>query len=259
MVEPGQILIIGNENEFLLKTVTMEMKRRGYDPVVARPAIDNVNEAGKGIKTYLLFVDSAEAIKELLIFIKDKAADKRIQIGLIGERLDIQEALKYLLKENAGMTFERPADAKVISDGLEQLYETAVKSNERKRILIIDDDPEFMRRTERVLHNHYKEYMANSGASALMLLSRHKVDLILLDYMMPILNGPKVLETLKSEPDTADIPVIFLSGLTDARSITNAMLLGSETYISKAMASTELCTTISDFFTKQDYKKGMHL
>ena len=124
---------------------------------------------------------------------------------------------------------------------------------------MVDDDPEYLRRTQSVLHNHYKVYIANSGASALMLLSKHKVDLILLDYVMPVLDGPKVLEALKAEPDTADIPVIFLSGKTDVRSITTAMTLGSETYLSKALAATELAANVADFFAKKDWERTVNI
>lgn len=248
-----KILLVGNENEFLIKSVSAEMRRRHYEVSICEPNIDEINTAEKDIGVYLLLIDSAEAIKELLIYLKDTAFDRKIEIGLVGERLDVQEAVKYLQKENVGMVFERPIDAKQISDGLEELKRNAEKRNERKRILIIDDDPEFLRRTQQVLHNHYKIYLANSGTSAIMLLSRHKVDLILLDYLMPVLDGPKVLEALKNEPETSEIPVIFLSGQTDARSITKAMTLGSENYISKSLAAQELAAVISDFFAKQDW------
>ena len=254
MEDNRKILIIGNEDEFIVRSVINEMKNRFYSVSICKPMIDAVNVKGEGIHLYLLFIDSAESISELLVYLKDTAFDKRVEIGLVGENLDLKEAVKYLSSEHAGKLFKRPVDAKQISDGMEDLAKTAEQKNERKRILIIDDDPEYLRRTQSILHNHYKIYIANSGASALMLLSKHKVDLILLDYIMPVLDGPKVLQALKSEPTTADIPVIFLSGQTDVRSITTAMTLGSETYLSKQLAATELAANISDFFAKMDWK-----
>ena len=256
MTEENKLLIISdNPNEFLVKSVTSRMNGMGYRVYTCNPVIDEVNEVGKGINVFLLFVDSAELIKELLIFLKDTAYDRRTEIGLVGERLDIQEAIKLLLKENVGATFPRPVDAKQICEGLESLKKIADQKGERKRILIIDDDPEYLRRTQNVLHNHYKIYVANSGVSGIKLLSKHKVDLILLDYVMPVLNGPKVLEALKADPELSEIPVVFLSGQTDVRSITTAMTLGSENYISKALAAKELAAVIADYFAKKDWKK----
>ena len=251
----SKVLLIGNEKEFLVKSVANVMERRGFSTYFCEPNINSVNEKGKDIKIYLIFIDSAESMKELFVYLKDTAFDKKIEIALVGENLEIKEAAKYLQKENIGMSFSRPVDAKQIGDGLEELDRIAGQKSERKRILIVDDDPEYLRRTQSILHNHYKIYIANSGASALMLLAKHKVDLILLDYLMPVLDGPKVLETLKNEPDTADIPVIFLSGQTDARSVTKAMTLGSENYISKALAAKELAAMIADFFAKKEWEK----
>lgn len=256
MDEVKKILIIGNSEEFLVRSVVTEMERRWYKCTVCPPKIDVVSEVGRGIKVYLLFVDSADGVRDLLIFLKDTAFDKKTEIGLVGEHLDLKEAVKLLTKEHTGRLFERPVDAKQISDGLEALEKEAEKKAERKRILIVDDDAEYLRRTQQILHNHYKVYMANSGATALKLLSKHSVDLILLDYVMPILDGPKVLEVLKSEPDTSNIPVIFLSGQTDARSVTKAMTMGSENYLSKQLAATELAANISDFFARMDWESS---
>lgn len=258
MDDNKKVLIIGNEDEFIVRSVILEMKRRFYSVYTCEPTVDAVNQKGVDIHIYLLFVDSAEGIKELLIYLKDIAFDKRIEIGLVGEHLDLKEAVKFISKEHAEKLFERPVDAKQISDGLEELEKIAEQKGERKRILIIDDDPEYLRRTQSVLHNHYKVYIANSGVSGIKLLSKHKVDLILLDYLMPVLDGPKVLEALKADPDLSDIPVIFLSGQTDARSITKAMTLGSENYLSKQLAATELAANISDFFAKKDWEKSSY-
>ena len=250
-----EMLIIGNENEFLVKSVIAEMTRRGYTCITSKPNISEVNERGKGIRVNLLFIESAEKVKDLLVYLKDTAFDKKMEIGLVGESLELQESAKYIKDENIGKLFKRPVDAKQISDGLEELARTAAERNEQKRILIIDDDPEYLRRTQQILHNHYKIYLANSGVSGIKLLAKHKVDLILLDYIMPVLDGPKVLEALKQDPDLADIPVVFLSGKTDAKAVTTAMTLGSENYLSKSLAAKDLAAMVSDIFAKIEWNK----
>lgn len=199
-------------------------------------------------------MDSAERLKELLTHLKDTAYDKRSEIGLVGEKLDLQEAVKYIGKENANMLFERPVDARQICNGLDELSHMAESRGRRKRILIVDDDPVTLVRVQKILHNHYKVYTARSACPAFMTIARHKIDLILLDYTMPVIDGPRFLQALRLEPETEGIPVIFMSGHTDARSITTAMTLGSEHYIAKSSGAQELITIISDFFSKQDWQ-----
>lgn len=61
--------------------------------------------------------------------------------------------------------------------------------------------------------------MATSGVKAISWLAKHKVDLILLDHEMPITSGPKVLEMLRSDDETRNIPVMFLTGRGDKESV----------------------------------------
>lgn len=252
----GSVLIIGDKKEFLATSVRTEMIRRKHEVEICSPAIDEINTHGMEKEVYVLILDSADAAKDILVFLKDTAFDRKIQIMLVGEYVELNEAKRILGEENIGMLLSRPVGAKEISDGIEELFKIAEAGREMKRILIIDDDPEYLRRTQQILHNHYKVYIANSGASGIMLLTRHKVDLILLDYVMPILDGHKTLMALKAEPETQDIPVIFLTGQTDARSVTEGMLAGAENYISKAVAADSLAAMISDFFTKHDWQRS---
>jgi len=250
-----KILLIGRTREFLMTSVMSEMERRRYKVEICNPVRSEVVTACENAKICLLFVDIADALKDMFIFLRDNAFDKKFEVCLVGEKLEIKEALKEIGKYNVGRYFERPANSKEISDGLEVLYQKALKNNERKSILIIDDEPECLRRTQQILHNHYKIYVANSGASALMLLGKHEVNLILLDYMLPVIDGAQVLQMLKKEPSTKDIPVIFLSGVEDEAAVSYTEKLGAEGYIYKCAPAETLITTISDYFTKIDWNK----
>lgn len=87
---------------------------------------------------------------------------------------------------------------------------------ERKRILIVDDDPLILRMFERMVkRNGYDVEIARSGEEVFSSLYRHTPDLILLDIMMPRLNGVETLKILKSDEKTKHIPVIILSNLGD--------------------------------------------
>jgi CheY-like chemotaxis protein len=90
--------------------------------------------------------------------------------------------------------------------------------------------------------------MANSGMQALRWLGKHKVDLILLDYEMPVTSGPQVLEMLRSEPETKNIPVMFLTGKSDKDSVMQVMSLNPQGYFLKSIEREELERKLSEYF-----------
>ncbi len=253
-----KILLIGQEHEYFVTSIKREMEQRNYKVEICPPVVSTVNQACEKAKICLLYVEAANTLKEMFAFLKENAYEKKIEVCLVGDKGEVNQAEKTIGVYNVGKKFLRPVDAKEISDGLEILYEKSLKNNERKSILIIDDEPECLRRTQQILHNQYKTYVANSGLSAAMLLAKHHVNLILLDYYLPVVDGSKILKMLKTEPATADIPVIFLSGIEDEEAVKYTKKLGAEGYIYKNSAAEKLATTISDYFAKNDwnnYKK----
>lgn len=85
-----------------------------------------------------------------------------------------------------------------------------------KRILVVDDDPLIIRMYEyKLKHDGYDVHLAFDGEKAIILAKKEKPDIILLDLMMPKMNGVETLKFLKKENDTKDIPVIVLTNLGD--------------------------------------------
>ena len=108
-----------------------------------------------------------------------------------------------------------------------------VRTAARVRILLVDDSKPILHANERVLHKAgYEVVCAEDGESALKLAQERKPDLILLDMILPKLSGPEVLERLKKDASTADIPVIVLSSLTE-RNRQKLMEAGAEEYVEK--------------------------
>ena len=84
-----------------------------------------------------------------------------------------------------------------------------------RTVMVVDDDPAMLRMVKIMLESEYDLVLAPSGAKALKLLERKVPDVILLDYEMPDMNGVETLGKLRAEPGYADIPVIFLTGMSD--------------------------------------------
>jgi adenylate cyclase len=105
--------------------------------------------------------------------------------------------------------------------------------NTQARILIVDDAPENIDVLQNLLQG-YKMSVALNGEKALKLASGpNKPDLILLDIMMPGIDGYEVIRRLKADESTKEIPVIFITALTEATDETKGFSLGAADYISK--------------------------
>jgi sigma-B regulation protein RsbU (phosphoserine phosphatase) len=102
------------------------------------------------------------------------------------------------------------------------------------RILIVDDMPENIRVLAGLLKGKYKQAVARDGASALDLaLGSNKPDLILLDVMMPEMDGYEVCRRLKSVPETEDIPVIFITARDEVEDEALGFEVGAVDYVTK--------------------------
>ncbi len=113
----------------------------------------------------------------------------------------------------------------------------ALDFTERPTILVVDDTPDNLALMSGLLKDSYKVKVANHGEKALKIAaSDSPPDLILLDIMMPDLDGYQVCERLKGDPATRDIPVIFLTAKTEVEDEQHGLALGAEDYITKPIS-----------------------
>jgi len=111
-----------------------------------------------------------------------------------------------------------------------------------KRILTIDDEVNFGRliKLNLELTGGFKVSTATSGRQGIELAKKIKPDLILLDILMPEMNGFETLEILKKDKDTAGIPVVMLTAKGDEASMAKVKQLCGELYVTKPIESSEL-------------------
>lgn len=104
----------------------------------------------------------------------------------------------------------------------------------RATILLVDDDPFSLKILSGLLHSHYDILAAPSGERALNIATgEQKPDLVLLDIVMPDMDGYEVLARLRENPSTRDIPVIFTTGLDSAEDKAKSLKLGAADFINK--------------------------
>ena len=113
---------------------------------------------------------------------------------------------------------------------------TTPPDDHRPRLLLVDDEPTNLQLLRQVLQADYRLLFATDGARALQLAKEQRPDLILLDIMMPGMDGYAVCQSLKSQPLTAHIPVIFVTALTDTQDETRGFDVGAVDYITKPVS-----------------------
>lgn len=124
----------------------------------------------------------------------------------------------------------------------------------QKNILVVDDS-EFMRaKLVKLLSEKYKVSEADSSIAAIQSITVNKPDLIMLDYEMPVCDGRQALEMIRSQKNTADIPVVFLTGKGDRESVRKVMSLKPEGYLLKTMPDEEILKYIDNLFAQKKEK-----
>lgn len=127
-----------------------------------------------------------------------------------------------------------------------------------EQILLVDDNPTNLQVLFKTLEGSgYRLLAARDGEAALYTAKRAKPSLILLDVMMPGMDGFEVCERLKADPDTADIVVIFLSALTDSQSKVHGLAIGGVDYIAKPFQADEVLARVRTHIKLQRLERAL--
>ena len=125
----------------------------------------------------------------------------------------------------------------------------------QKIILVVDDNPVNIAVAKGVLAPKYLVQAATGGAAALHIIENKQPDLILLDIMMPEKDGYEVLKQIKANPDSAQIPVIFLTAMTEETEEEIGLKLGAADYITKPLSPPILLARIETHLVNYEAKK----
>ena len=119
--------------------------------------------------------------------------------------------------------------------------------SEKKLLILVDDNPANLRIGKNVLSGMYTVATAPSATKLLSLLKNNRPELILLDIDMPEMDGYEAIEALKARPETKDIPVIFLTAMSDSENQGKGRALGAVDYITKPFDPPTLIACIEKY------------
>lgn len=151
-------------------------------------------------------------------------------------------------KENSDLAAQITADAENALKEAEKMISKieTEEADRRKHILVVDDDSSVLKLIKTYLSGRYDVATAKSGKVALKFLETKKTDLVLLDYEMPGEKGPEVLSKIRADARTKDLPVVFLTGVTDKEKIQDVLAMKPQGYLLKPIDMMKLSSTIKN-------------
>lgn len=252
-----RVLLIGDGKSFMVTSIAKELRSEGFEVVTSTGDVTEIEHMKDKPNVYLIYIDDLDEMMELFVYLRDKIVEDDISVSVIGSPDEIEKIYNTTSKGKIAAVFERPVNVKQLAAEMHKVIEDEEVRLQKKRILVVDDDGTMLRTIKTWLSEKYQVFMANSGMAAITFLAKNPVDLVLLDYEMPVTTGPKVLEMLRSEPASSSIPVMFLTVKSDKESVMQVLSLKPEKYLLKTMPPEELIASIDEFFEKQKLKSYM--
>jgi CheY-like chemotaxis protein len=244
-----KVLLVRNEETFLVNAIKNALKGANFSVVDSSYLIKDLSSKAHDSSVILLYTDAdLEDHRDALVYFKDLCVDENMIIMVIGDKAAFDLIHHYLPKEDVAFEITRPLDMPDLIAKVQLVTDDEFEQQRRKCVLIVDDDPTYVQMVREWLKDTYRVGMANSGTQAVAWLATNKADLILLDYDMPVLDGPKVMEMLRSESFSSSTPVMFLTGKNDRNSVTNVISLKPADYLLKTISKDKLLSTLDSFF-----------
>lgn len=237
------IYVIGDEKRMVVRSFINDLRNASitvhslpaeYDSVISLPK--------ESIHIAVCFDDTMPA--DVMEFLRESVMDKGWYLYLIGKIGGLSMNEKKHSSEIPGVRFPYwPVPAKTMIAEIEKT---------RKEILVVDDDPMMLRSLYSWLNDSFNIHAANSGLAALEFLRQNDVDLVLLDYEMPLMNGKEVLQEIRTSTyENRELPVMFLTAKNDRETIKSIVGLHPNGYILKSNSAAEIKRSVTTFFASQ--------
>ncbi|MBR1671003.1 MAG: response regulator [Butyrivibrio sp.] len=244
-----KILLVRNDETFLVNAIKNSLVGANFIVEDSTYSIADLSTKKHEANLIILYTDNElEEHRDAMVYFKDLCVEENMIIMVIGEKNAFDLVHRYIPREFVAFEVTRPLD---MADLLSKVMIATAEEFElqrRKCILVVDDDLTYLQMIREWLKDTYRVGMANSGTQAIAWLATNRADLILLDYDMPVLDGPKVMEMLKSESFSNSTPVMFLTGKNDRKSVTEVISLKPADYLLKTISRDKLLSTLEAFF-----------
>ena len=251
-MDKKNIAIILHKYSIVVKGVERKLKELGYNVAIVEPISDLIKESAAQTDLFIIYLpkngknraDDEQALR-ILMKLCDTIQECQKNLVVIGEKnyRDSLVVLQPILGDCEWV--DRPVDMKVLAKSVEHAL-SGGEPTIKKQILIVDDDPTYAGMVRAWIKELYKTDILTSGKQVFPFLEKKSVDLILLDYEMPGINGSQVLQMLRREPSTKNIPVIFLTGVGTAEEVKQVLAMKPDGYILKSTSREQILEYLAE-------------
>ena len=248
-----KVAIILQQYSIVVKGVERKLKELNYDVTTIKPETDLLKAVSGETDLFVLYLpkdsknrEEEETMFQMMLQVCDVMQTYQKTMVLIGEKSYRSSLMSIhpLLGECEWV--DRPVDMQALEIAVDTALNGGIQPVIKKHILIVDDDPTYAGMVRTWIKDNYKVDILTSGKQVLMFLGKKKVDLILLDYEMPIMNGTQVFKMLRRDSTTSDIPVVFLTGVGTAEEVKQVLALKPEGYVLKSTTREQLLEYLAD-------------
>lgn len=233
-----------------------------YSPIEADPVIEKIQNCNFDLIIATLRDMEDESKKELSKILTNSPG---VHFMLCGQKDDLHKYYticgdkidRYLLtpiKINDFIEVTKELLDKlngVVNESAPKIKKTEEFVDMRSKILIVDDSPVSLRTVVNWLKDDYKTAVAKSGKAALEYLEKEIPEIILLDYEMPEMSGVQTLEAIRSDSRFENIPIIFLTAVSEMDMVKEAIKFKPDGYILKSAGMNPLQDKIKDVLAKR--------
>ena len=247
-----KIVLISQGVSFMGNSIQKNLESAGYDVIRVDPEVKQLSEYKDETDIFVFYLGKfVSEIPETLVYLKDICLEEDKYLFLLGTLDELDVVTQYVPAAAIAEKFERPFDNKKLISEVGRFAQAVGAREMKKSILLVDDDPTFLKMVKGWLDEEYRVTIVTSGTQALMYIADNRPDLILLDYEMPVTSGPQVLEMIRSETKVDRIPVIFLTGKGDRESVLKVLSLKPDGYLLKSLNRDQILKSIYEFFEKK--------
>ncbi|MCH4192319.1 MAG: response regulator [Butyrivibrio sp.] len=247
-------LLVTTEHSYLMVSLIDKLAERRIRTVSVDADIASIFQSKEKANVILVYVDQTPIGDEVLVFLRDRADTGNIPIILLGDKYNIEAVQKSISKDFIDSIFFRPINVDEVAAHVQAIIK-ARNASVKKKILVVDDSADTLKKIKEWLQGKYQVIVAKSGTMAIKYLTMEIPDLILLDYEMPVLNGKQVLEMIRSEKDFETIPIMFLTSCNDRNVVMDIAKLKPEGYLLKTMDPEQIIAQVDTFFAEKKAEK----
>ncbi len=243
------VVIVSRAQGVVVKGLIRKLESNSFNAVFTGDDTNELMAAEAAADIFVIYLDDdVDQLRDAIDMVYEITKNTDKSAIVIGEKRDHDALLNAQPFMHPMRSMERPVDPDEFLKVIGQYYYDRIMQSVRKHILILDDDALYAKMVRGWLKDDYKIAVATSPMQAINYLAAHTVDLILLDYEMPVFSGPQVLEMLREDENTAGIPVVFLTGVGSKECVERVMSLKPEGYMLKTITKPQLLSWLSDFF-----------